>query len=66
MRQALADAADNSGSVAPGAGDELRRQLAGLSVAEQDRVLTGLVRSEAADRAAASLPRCGGSGPGIQ
>ena len=50
VRQALADAAAETAGDGPGAdaGTALTRQLADLSRADQDRLLTGLVRAEAA------------------
>jgi acyl carrier protein len=47
-RQALADAAGDAGPAGPEAGTPLAQQLAGLPRGEQDRLLTGLVRAEAA------------------
>ena len=46
--QALAQAQEDRDAAADGAGTELARRLAGLSRAEQDRILTNLVRAEAA------------------
>ncbi|MFI1369357.1 type I polyketide synthase [Streptomyces griseochromogenes] len=46
--EALAATADDSGPADPEAGSALAQQLAGLSRAEQDRLLTDLVRAEAA------------------
>jgi acyl carrier protein len=48
VRRALADAAEDDGPAASGAGTALRQQLAGLPAAEQDRMLVNLVRAEAA------------------
>jgi len=48
VRQALASLAGDAGPAAPGAGSVLGQQLAGLSPADQDRMLVGLVRAEAA------------------
>ena len=50
VRQALADAeaAGNGGSADPDAGAALARRLAGQAPAEQDRLLTDVVRAEAA------------------
>ncbi|MFI6093873.1 type I polyketide synthase [Streptomyces sp. NPDC051218] len=45
---ALAAAENNSGAADPAAGSALAEQLAGLTRAEQDRLLTDLVRTEAA------------------
>jgi acyl carrier protein len=46
VKQALADA--DGGPGAPGAGSVLGQQLAGLPSAEQDRMLTDVIRAEAA------------------
>ena len=46
--QALAEAEDAARQIAPGAPNALTSQLAGRSRAEQDRVLTDVVRAEAA------------------
>jgi acyl transferase domain-containing protein/acyl carrier protein len=49
VRRVLADAAASDAETAvPGAGSELVQRLAGLSTAEQDRVLMGMIRADAA------------------
>ncbi|HEY7145063.1 MAG TPA: type I polyketide synthase, partial [Streptosporangiaceae bacterium] len=49
VRQVLAAVSATAGPAAPGAGTALGQQLAGLSPAEQERVLVTLVRAEAAE-----------------
>ena len=48
VRQALADRPGGDAPAAPGAGTALAQRLAGLTPADQDRLLVGLVRAEAA------------------
>ena len=48
VRQALADRPGGDAPAAPGAGTALGQRLAGLTPADQDRLLVGLVRAEAA------------------
>src|ERR1039457_5837169 len=47
-RQALADGVADGDPAAPGGQTALGQQLAGLPPAEQERMLTGMVRAEAA------------------
>ena len=65
VRQALAEAAADDGP-APDSGTALGQQLAGLPPAEQDRVLVGLVRAEAAVVLGHSSPEAVEAWPGVQ
>jgi acyl carrier protein len=48
VQRALAEAAADGAQQTPGAGTELRQQLAGLPPAERNRVLVSMIRTEAA------------------